>query len=243
MPPSPAIRVVFFDVGGTLLRVDPSVGDVYARAAREHGWEVDPSLLNARFRDAWKRNTARSAGRGHRTSDETLRSEWSTVVRDTFGASLSSADLGALFEDLYEKFVGASAWRIASGARETLDALRARGLRLGVLSNWDSRLPRTLEQLGLAGLFDVHAVSYEVGFEKPHPRIFEAALERAGAPPENILHVGDSLESDIRPARRLGMKTLWMATAEERAAQPKAGPGARSFDEVPAERWEALLQA
>ena len=74
-------------------------------------------------------------------------------------------------------------------------------------------------------------------------RIFEAALERSGAPPENILHVGDSLESDIRPARRLGMKTLWMATAEERAAQPKAGPGARSFDEVPAERWEALLQA
>lgn len=241
MSSQPAIRTIFFDVGGTLLRAAPSVGGVYSRTAAEHGWEVDAGYLNERFRGFWKESLERSRGRGHCTSDAILRQEWFTIVRDTFGDSVPASGIGPLFEDLYRKFVSASAWTLAPGARETLEMLKAHGVRLGILSNWDSRLPGTLEQLDIAGLFDLQVISFEVGYEKPHAKIFAAAAARAQELPECILHVGDSWETDIRPARESGMRTIWMARASERSQQQAAGPGAEDFTQISAGQWENFL--
>ena len=235
------VRVVFFDVGGTILRAQPSVGEIYSRAALVHGIKVDAVVLDARFRSAWAASVERSRARGHACSDAILRTEWWTIVRDTFAADVPSARLGRLFADLYELFVSPGAWTLVPGARETFVQLRARGLRLGVLSNWDSRLPKTLAGLELLEIFDHVVVSHRVGFEKPHRRMFETAMLAADEPACRILHVGDSLDADVWPARALGMRTFWVTDPSRLAGLPAAGPGGESFASLGSAAWDALL--
>ena len=89
-----------------------------------------------------------------------------------------------------------------------LRELRALGLRLVVASNWDSSLPEVLEQAGLAALVDGVVASAVVGADKPHPALFEAALELAGCPPDRAVHVGDSPDKDVDGARAAGLRAV-----------------------------------
>jgi putative hydrolase of the HAD superfamily len=242
-PRSP-LRVVYFDVGGTLVRVEPSVGEVYARAAAEYGFSLEPAALQTRFREAWRESVARSRLRGFVCSDAILREEWFRIVCQAFAGAVPSECMPALFDDLYERFVSSRAWTVVPGARAALERLRALGLRLGILSNWDSRLEPTLEGLELRHLFDYFVASHSVGREKPHTAMFEHALGICGEPAARVLHVGDSLEADILPARRLGFRTLWLLNGEpEPSAEAglTAGPVARGLDTLTERDWEALL--
>ena len=92
-----------------------------------------------------------------------------------------------------------------------LEALRAHGLKLALVSNafdpgW--LLHRDLEQMGIAQRLDFSVFSSEVGTRKPHPAIFQRALGALGVAPENALFVGDRLYEDIRGAGELGMTTV-----------------------------------
>jgi FMN phosphatase YigB (HAD superfamily) len=91
-----------------------------------------------------------------------------------------------------------------------LQALRGRGVRLGVLSNAPSNLPSFLEQLGVAPWLDFSVVSAVEGVKKPDRRIFEVALSRAGVAPAEALHVGDMYLEDVLGGRAAGIKTLLM---------------------------------
>ena len=236
----PSIRTVLFDVGGTLLRVRPSVGTVYARAARDHGFEVSVVELDRNFRAAWRRSVERGHSRGHSCSDEILREEWSTVVRETFKESVPAEKMPALFDDLYNRFASATVWELAPRVRSHLEHLRAAGIRLGVLSNWDSRLRSMLDDLDLGDAFDFLVISYDVGVEKPHPDIFQAALARAGSSPAETLLVGDSYETDIEAASRSGLATLWItsrAEHEARSSRVDVGPWIESFPHDAAAFW------
>jgi putative hydrolase of the HAD superfamily len=237
-----AIRTVLFDAGGTILRVNPSVEAVYAETAAVHGVEARPEALRASFREAWRRSCDRSRERGYRTSDEILRAEWFEIVRETFGEAAPPSRIRPIFEDLYERFVSARAWSLAPGTREAVEFLRERGVRVGILSNWDSRLRRMLAELGLERSFEFVVVSHEVGFEKPHRAIFEEALRLAGTRPAETLHVGDSYEADIRPAAELGLSTLWVAPAAERRAIEGAGPGVDALPVEPVPFWETVIR-
>ena len=89
-----------------------------------------------------------------------------------------------------------------------LGELRARGLRVLVVSNWDVSLPRVLERCGIAGLIDATVTSAEVGARKPDPAIFLTALELTGSTPDEALHVGDTAEEDVTGARAAGIRAL-----------------------------------
>ena len=101
-----------------------------------------------------------------------------------------------------------------------LESLRERGLKLGLVSNaFDPAwlLHRDLEQMGLAELLDVAFFSSEVGKRKPHPAIFERALEALGVAATDAVFVGDRLYEDVRGAGELGMTTvqaLWFRADE-----------------------------
>jgi putative hydrolase of the HAD superfamily len=109
---------------------------------------------------------------------------------------------------------------LAAHTHPLLDALRERGLKLALVSNaFDPAwlLHRDLELMGLAERLDVAVFSSEVGLRKPHPAIFEHALEALGVAPENALFVGDRLFEDVRGAAELGMTTvqaLWFRADE-----------------------------
>lgn len=102
----------------------------------------------------------------------------------------------------------------------TLEALGARGIRMGLLSNthWPARFhEHFLERDGLLGLIDVRVYSSEEGRMKPHPDIFRSTLARLGAVPERTLFVGDRMWDDVHGAQRAGMRGVWKQTPHAKA--------------------------
>lgn len=99
-----------------------------------------------------------------------------------------------------------------AGARETLEALSARGVRLALICNTGrtpgNMLRIVLERLGLAQLLSVLTFSDEVGLRKPHPEIFLRTLAALGVPPSHAVHVGDDVTTDIAGARGVGMRPI-----------------------------------
>jgi HAD superfamily hydrolase (TIGR01509 family) len=128
----------------------------------------------------------------------------------------------------------------ADGTRETLERLRAAGLRLGVVSNSDGRVDSALRAAGLRDCFEVVVDSALFGAEKPDPAIFRAALDALGVAPEETLYVGDLYEVDVLGARAAGIDAILLlpetATAPEgvrrvaslRALADQLLPGGRS---------------
>lgn len=86
-----------------------------------------------------------------------------------------------------------------------LDALGSR-FKLGLLSNGNN-YP---EYFGLAGRFDFAVYAQDIGIEKPDPRTFQIAARRAGCGLDQLLHVGDSLETDVEGAQAVGVRTVWL---------------------------------
>jgi putative hydrolase of the HAD superfamily len=99
-------------------------------------------------------------------------------------------------------------FRAFDDAAPALRELRARGLRLVCLSNWDYSLPEVLGRVGLLGLLDGVVTSARVGVAKPAAGIFGAALELAGCDASEALHVGDSSEEDVRGASAAGIRAV-----------------------------------
>jgi len=97
-------------------------------------------------------------------------------------------------------------------ALDTLRWLKGQGYRLGAVTNrgyGGPRFRREMEDLGLVELFEVIVVSCHIGYMKPHPRIFEYALDRMGVGLGETVMVGDSLRADVQGAKALGMTAVW----------------------------------
>jgi putative hydrolase of the HAD superfamily len=135
-----------------------------------------------------------------------------------FGIEVSDEELTRFLEAEHEAWDPAR--QLAAHTHALLEALRGRGLKLGLVSNafdpgW--LLHRDLEQMGLAERLDFSVFSSEVGKRKPHPAIFERALEALDVKPEDAVFVGDRLYEDVRGAGELGMTTvqaLWFRADE-----------------------------
>ncbi|HET6549133.1 MAG TPA: HAD-IA family hydrolase [Solirubrobacter sp.] len=106
-------------------------------------------------------------------------------------------------------------------AAPALRALRAAGIALVVVSNWDWSLHERLAETGLAPLVDGAIASAELGAAKPDAAIFRAALAIAGAAPADAWHVGDTPEADVEGARAAGLRPILIA----RGGAPPAPPG------------------
>ena len=206
------IQAVTFDAGGTLLEPWPSVGHVYSDVAARHGrGDISPELLNRRFADAWRA----------KQNFEHTRADWRRLVDQTFAGLFAEPPTPALFDALYHRFTEPDAWRVFEDVFSTLAALRRRGLKLGIVSNWDERLRPMLDDLRLAPSFEVIVISIEEGFTKPSRELFHRAAERLGVAPANVLHVGDSAAEDVAGARGAGMRAVRL----KRAAGGTSVPG------------------
>jgi putative hydrolase of the HAD superfamily len=97
--------------------------------------------------------------------------------------------------------------------RPVLEALRNDGYRLGLVANFTGNLKSCLEELGLTTYFESVADSGVIGYAKPDPRIFHAALDGLGGRSNGCWMVGDNPDADIRPAAELGLNSAWLAPA------------------------------
>ena len=201
------LRAVFLDVGDTIMRPNPSWEHVYAMAFDEFGVTVEIEDLHRALREAY-RHGGWGMEEGFEPSEET--SFQRTVEIDAAAIAVLGLEPmpDAFYRRLAEMFLVTSHWHVFPDAYPALAALRERGLTIGAVSNWIWNLPELLHALDLVGGFDFIAASARIGYEKPHRRIFEWALEKAGADPDAVIHVGDHVGADVEGARAVGISAV-----------------------------------
>ncbi len=205
-----AIRAVFFDLGGTLFSyraTRPHFDRVLEALAREHGIEEPYERVRAHYRAAMSAAGADYNSRPYYLHRDLFRAAYLGMLR-AYGRE--ARDSEALYEAQSE--VGARFVTLRPGVRETLAALRTRGLQLGIVSNIDDDQFRAIwARLGIAALFDATTTSEEARSCKPDPGIYQVALSKApGIAAPDVLFVGDSPQHDFAGAKPLGMRTAWI---------------------------------
>lgn len=200
-------KLISFDAGGTLFRPYPSVGFIYAEVAARYGCHVEEDKIEARFRELWAHKDSMHSGHSHLT--EKIEKEWwKHLVRDVFAVFDEIREFDAFFDELYHRFAGPDSWQLFPETLEVLEELRRRKLRVCIISNWDSRLLKLCEGLGIHDYFEFILISAVFGASKPNAPIFAEACRRAGVQPQDVIHIGDSLEDDIHGATRSGMRAV-----------------------------------
>jgi HAD superfamily hydrolase (TIGR01509 family) len=205
------IGTVFLDAGNTLVCIDfPYVAGLLA----ERGVLVEPGTL-MRAEAAARPELSRWLG-GERSTEteETFRFFLRNVLGRLAPAASRGPDAVAALTDellpvLRRRGQSDRLWsQVLPGVPEALGRFREMGLQLVVVSNSDGTAERGLEAAGLRGFFDLVFDSAVVGFEKPDPRFFQHALERAGARAERVVHVGDLYHADVTGARAAGVHAV-----------------------------------
>jgi putative hydrolase of the HAD superfamily len=210
------LRAVFLDVGNTLVRERPSRFEIYAACARAHGLPVTDERMQQLMRAAHRELPREIAGAWRYTE------RWfEAYIEHIFAGELGLARerLPGLSRELFARFDDPATFELFPGALELCEALRARGLALGLVSNWSQRLPRLVERLGLATRTDFVLCSALERLEKPDEELFRRALERAGVRADEALHAGDDLEKDFHGARRAGLRAVLVDHARTRGAE------------------------
>lgn len=201
-PPAPRLRALLLE------RTGVDVGD--EAAARGMAAEIDHYLAN------------HMRGRDPATLDA-LRDDCAAVLHRALGAD------GLEISKVREAMLDSLRFRVFADVPPALESLRARGVRLAVVSNWDCSLPVWLERAELAPLFHGVISSAVVGEAKPSPAPFTAALDLLGVPPGRAIHVGDSVLNDVEGARAAGVRPVLIA----RDGRPPEGVEAiRSLTEL-----------
>jgi putative hydrolase of the HAD superfamily len=209
-------HTLFFDVGGTLLRTNPSIGAIYAEVAARHGIQVDATDIEARMRTNFFNQRFGERDKKISTADHTLPLEsayrfWYELVKVGLGEAAEVPQFDAYFDDVFEEFARARRYRFFADVEPVLSSLERMGCRLGIISNWDTRLRRVLREMDVEKRFGVIVISGEVGAEKPDPRIYHTAREMAGAAPgDRLIQIGDSRRDDVEGAEAAGFEARFL---------------------------------
>jgi putative hydrolase of the HAD superfamily len=197
-------RAVLLDALGTLLWLEPPAPVLRGLLRADHGIELDEGVAERAVAAEIAYYRDHSLEGGNRAALEDLRSRCAAVLLEELGEA--AAGLGV--EAAREALLGALRFRAYPEVHESLDGLRAAGLRLVVVSNWDVSLHDRLAETGIAERIHGAVTSAELGVAKPDPAVFAHALTLAGVPPADAMHVGDSLVEDVDGARAAGIEPV-----------------------------------
>lgn len=203
-----APRVVFFDAGNTLLRMNYRA---IADALADRGVAATAGAIQrAEWRARVRLDTEVLAPLGPRTSTEaqSIGDRYLGYVLEDLGVTdPATVEALAAWRRAYNPPVGL--WNTADpDAPAALEAVRRAGLRAAVVSNSNGSVRSILTGLGLARHLDFVVDSTEEGVEKPDPRIFRIAIERAGVEPARAVYVGDLYSVDVLGARAAGLAAV-----------------------------------
>lgn len=229
------LEVVLFDLDDTLhddTKAFTSAADEVAQEiAREHG--VDALALKHAY-------IAETEGFWHRLTREQLQNRLTGLRTRMWGAALARvgiadravADESASRYNRYRK----KYFSVFPGAVEALRALKARGLKLGIVTNGFSETHREkIALLQIGEYFDAIFIADEVGMVKPDPLLFAHACTTLGSAPARSAMVGDRYDRDVRGALDAGLYAVWMNVRNERvpAGAPLPDAVCATICEVP----------
>ncbi len=212
------IRAVFFDVDFTLIYPGPTFqGEGYQRFCAVHGIAVDP----AAFERAVTASSAILDEVEEPVYDHQIFVDYTASIIEHMGGRGPLVQQAA--QDIYDQWATNHHFVMYDDVDPVLRALQRRGLTVGVISNSHRSLDAFRDHFSLGGLIHSHISSFEHGYLKPHPSIFEAALERAGVAAGASVMVGDSLKADVCGALAVGMRAVLLRRSGETPADLPAG--------------------
>jgi putative hydrolase of the HAD superfamily len=213
------VRAVLLDGLGTLVALEPP-WPYLVKQLRERDIEISSAQAERAFRAEMTYYRAHHLeGRDpvalkelRRRCGEVLWASLPRVARE----AVSAGELVAIM-------LGCLRFAAYPDALQVLPKLRARGLKLAVISNWDISLSSVLSVTGLSPLLDEVLTSAEVGRAKPHPDIFMAGLARLQMRPGEALHVGDSAQADVAGAQAAGISAVLLCRQAHEPALTQSG--------------------
>lgn len=213
------------DAFGTLLAMEPPAPRLRAELARRVGLDISAEAAEVAFHAEIAFYLEHHVEGRDAQSLERLRDRCAAVVAESLDVP------GLQPVAVREAMLAAIRFEAQPDAFGALRALRSRGVRIVVASNWDCSLGEVLAGAGLLSLVDGVVSSAVVGAAKPDPALFEAALAVAGTPAEEAVHVGDSPDHDVAGARAAGVGAILL----DRRGGPSTAdvPVVRRLDELP----------
>ena len=227
------IEAVFFDVGNTLIYDDPSVPHLFASVAQSLGHDVQVEDVLPCMPDVFQFYEEQYLTDGdfwcHHDRAVQLWLDMYIIMARYCGITEGAEELA---QTLYDAYLDPSNWSFFPDAEACIKKLKAAGLRLAIVSNWDASLEGLIRSKCKLPYFDEVVASAAVGCRKPSAAIFEIALERMGVAAERVVHVGDLPEADGEGARSAGITPVII----DRAGRFPECPFARvqSLTELPA---------
>lgn len=210
---------MFFDAGGTLLGTNTDHERWYEQffvdVCAAHGRRVTTAQVGESLSAA-----AHTCPSGPRCSTpDQVFAFWQHMYSRVFRDLLPGADCLALARHYIDRFEAGEFVQPFPDAPDCLRSLRARGMRMAVVSNFGTYLSRFLDRTGISEFIEFAVVSAAEGCEKPHPEIFERAIARADTVPARIMFVGDHPVEDYEAALRHGMFPVLVDRHDSHAAR------------------------
>jgi len=204
------IKAVFFDAGETLIYRNPSMVTITRRQLAKAGVKIPQKKL-AGVISAAADEMRPIVERGKMRDSK----KWEVYIRSVFKKLRIKNPV--LEAKLRLKLKNGTSFKAFKDAHKTVDYLKSRGIRTGIISNAPAELTNILKRVKLHGKFSHIVISEMAGVEKPHKQIFQKALKLARAKASQTVYIGDNYIADIYGAKNAGLIPVWIKRKSKNA--------------------------
>jgi len=188
------IRALTFDIGGVIFS-----DEAFKRAIFQALNQLSPGITQSEFDEIYWQHL--------KNPDGSLRNKLTKYFLKDLNRKQELMKIANNLwrfeaEDLYQD------------AKSTLSAVKKQGLKIGAVANQPATVVDDLKREQIFNYFDALAISALEGVEKPDSKLFQIAIDRLQIPADQIVHVGNRIDTDVVPAKSLGMKTIWVRRGE-----------------------------
>jgi REG-2-like HAD superfamily hydrolase len=228
------LKLLTFDVTNTILRLKESPGHQYAAVGKLFGIKMTPTALNKVYGSTWQQQKHDHPNYGI-DQGMTTKDWWHKFVSRVFvnaGYQGNQDQLKKVSDVLWNRFKDGLEWEVIPNSHQILSTLKNAGIKLGVVSNFDERLEKTLAVYKLDHYFDFLITSVNTKLEKPNPSIFQHALSISGMTADETGHVGDDVAHDYNAPKSIGITAFLFSEKCLDTATKAPESAGQSFDNV-----------
>ena len=204
-------RAILFDFDGTLAYMQPSHRQLYEQAINEYAESTKLIPVNEiSVQDAWVKWTTNDGVEHleYSNSKENYNELRRQIHIDRLEALSVQKNIKIIADRIVELESNANFYMLYEDVKETLSALFQENIQMGIVSNHLWNLNDIIKHLGISKYFDCIISSAQIGYRKPHPKIYELALSKIDVPSENVLFVGDNFENDYLGPKKIGLNAI-----------------------------------